>query len=36
MKKNKIIKAATITMSVIAFIAVAGSAALGGYVSERR
>ncbi len=35
MKKNKIIKAATITMSVIAFIAVAGSAAMGGYVADR-
>ena len=35
MKKNKIIKAATITMSVIAFIAAAGSAAMGGYVADR-
>ena len=35
MKKNKIIKAATITMSVIAFLAVAGSAAMGGYVADR-
>lgn len=35
MKKNKIIKAATITMSVIAFIAVAGSAAMGGYVADK-
>ena len=35
MKKNKIIKGLGITLGVIAFIGVAGSIAMGGYVSDR-
>lgn len=35
MKKNKIIKAIAITLGVIAFLGVAGSAAMGGYVADR-
>jgi pimeloyl-ACP methyl ester carboxylesterase len=35
MKKNKIIKAAGITLGVIAFIGIAGSVAMGGYVADR-
>lgn len=35
MKKNKIIKGLGITLGVIAFIGIAGSIAMGGYVSDR-
>ena len=35
MKKNKIIKAIAITLGVIAFLGVAGSATMGGYVADR-
>lgn len=35
MKKNKIIKATGITLGVIAFIGIAGSVAMGGYVADR-
>ncbi|MBR3533710.1 MAG: alpha/beta fold hydrolase [Clostridiales bacterium] len=35
MKKNKLIKATGITLGVIAFIALAGSAFMGGYVADR-
>jgi pimeloyl-ACP methyl ester carboxylesterase len=35
MKKNKIIKGLGITLGVIAFIGVAGSIAMGGYISDR-
>ena len=32
---NKLIKVTTITLSTIAFLAAAGSAAMGGYVADR-
>ena len=35
MKKNKIIKGLGITLGVITFIGIAGSIAMGGYVSDR-
>ncbi|MBR4556526.1 MAG: hypothetical protein IKO15_03505, partial [Clostridiales bacterium] len=35
MKKNKIIKGLGITLGVIAFLGIAGSIAMGGYVADR-
>ena len=35
MKKNKVIKAVAITLGVIAFIGIAGSVAMGGYVADK-
>ena len=35
MKKNKIIKGIGITLGVIAFIGIAGSVVMGGYVSDK-
>lgn len=35
MKKNKVIKATTITLSVLAVLAIGGSVFMGGYVADR-